>query len=464
MIWVQIQYREDVDPGIDLPWTSVPDFAVTDTPPRFLVGHIGETFQVRLRYFDDTRVRWSEWRYLDPVTIGYTNPPPAAIQNARIVCGENLVWDPPEGDQPGAPHYDVRTAPGFWRHFEDMVPVSGDWLPGSPMTLCGVPKGIRSFAITPIDDEGQRGDVAYLVADRGPYDDVEPVLGRTTSAAPGWTNGTITNGTVVGGLLKATGYSPQPAWTDDAAPAWQDDDTGAAWPSMFQQMYYTVSYDPGTLNGSYIPNADGGALTLSPTVLAGENWRCEWRPHDASAWTDNDTDPYWTHDSSLAWHGVDNSSPVWGNNADPFWGPDDFAQAWNQYPWRPWPGRLGSFPLQRMDFRVVTRAGPVRGILGDFVIHESVPVGVIPGEDPGPKTMDLFGDAQAVSPGPTRVTFSTPFLQPPNLAYSINTGSGVLRSVSITEKTPRWFEFRLYDQDGTEKFDAILSWRAIGGV
>jgi hypothetical protein len=388
VIWIEGRFREVLGDSLWSPWVTLDRLPGGSTQLPFPDLVLGHTYEIQMRQADDETGETTDWAVWAPFTVLPPVDRPAPPTGLRVECNTEIVWEPSTDGMAVA--YEIRHAPDNYPHWSDMVPIPGVRWPGPPFPVCNVPKGLRTIAVVAVDAKGSKSDPLYAMFNLGPFDDAEPVVGRETAHAPAFA-GIRVNGSLAGALLVADVDASSPADTDDNAPAWQDDDAAAAFPTTYKEMQYVVrDYDPGSLNGGYDLQVDRAVLTIDVGIVAGRNWRVEYRTHDAPAWSPNDLDPAWkADDNSLADHGVDDDSPAWGAATDPADPADDSGPAFDQYAWKPWPGRLARPYPERMDFRIVFPAGPIRAQLSRFTIRETLPdAHPLPG---GSATGDLHG-------------------------------------------------------------------------
>lgn len=498
MIRLEAAYREigDAGPG---PWVTAPPIpeGADNLSLRDLVR--GRRYEVRARRVNDRTGEATGWSPQGVHEVGYALPPALPVTGLRVVCGESLVWHPPyraEGADPSGLRFRVLHAPGDHRNPGDMVPATDDWPAGAPFDLCLVPKGARTLCVVPVDDEGQEGEAAYVLTDRGPFDDGEPVEGRETALEPTWGAATLTNCTVGSQSARQDAASGAAATSPFYIGRGHDpfyrgtDGASSFYAVSYLEMTIEVPYYSGPLSGDYNLRTDHGVLTtgvtFSPPTGAPVNWRMEYRRNEGRFYVGVGADPFYIGTGPSKFRqGLDGGSPFYGDGGDAFYDGDGEEPFYKVASWRPWPGRLRGTSPSRMDFRLVVPASTRRAIVSNMGIRETLPEraaeartgGLVPraGGDgriasswlpggllPTGERVERGTAYSAATPGPTVVTFGTAFLEPPTVTLTLQNADGDEFVPMLDSVTTTGFRMRFFDAAGAEVYTGRLQWVAQG--
>ena len=201
-----------------------------------------------------------------------------------------------------------------------------------------IPDGlVKVFMIKAVDVAGNESANPATLLDAGSATIVLGNLAETQDLKAQGFPGTIVNGTIVGGDLKAD--SETTFWTNDAARMWTLD-SALFWTGSYKTMTYTFTVLPP-------PAWLMGKLRLAMTITSGK-WTLTYRP-DAQTrfWTTN-SNLFWTTDAALMWLAAKPGFMTW-------------------------PGAIGPMTRQVYEFQVVANGGPVQGIISAFKVLFDMP-------------------------------------------------------------------------------------------
>jgi hypothetical protein len=303
----------------------------------------GQTYDIRIRSIAGRQASaWVEWRDITP-TGRTTRPPDVPV---FMVDGRVIRWaypDPPV-DFAGfrlRRHISTRT---IW---EDAQPLHDGRLSST----------VESYAIDHYDTDvtyllkavntsGLESQGAAVVTVNLPSgivfgDRLVPNILEVRDYQADSYPGTVVNGALDGGSLKAAATPTVLFWSEgDPALFWSGDDGALFWDgASYLAMQYLFSA---------LPDADQVPSTL---VIDGDvtgAHAVDYRPGGMALFWSSDGADFWDDDAAL------------------FWTPGALG-------WIPWPGSLDLLTRQVVEFRITTAAGPVRGIIGDLAVTIDVP-------------------------------------------------------------------------------------------
>jgi hypothetical protein len=266
----------------------------------------GETYDFRVRTVTRDGLT-SPWAEVNGYMVIGKSTPPAAPTNFRLDGPQLLRWDYPT-PPPDFAGFEVRRNPGTVANWQTALEMHVG-LVFSPFAL-PVIYGEWTFLVAAIDTSGNASAPAELTVDFGDVRLHNQVATKDYDA-DGYP-GSITNGAVAAGDLKAdqvsTGF-----WTQDENLFWSTSGATLFWQGTYKEMVYEFTYTTGA-------NAGGTTLFFDTTVVA-VAWSLEYR--------------------------VGSSGP-----------------------YLPWPGALPNIlPSQEYDFRLITAAGTVQGIVSRLTLY-----------------------------------------------------------------------------------------------
>jgi sulfur carrier protein ThiS len=378
----QVDYRLDDSDGS---WERLtfPNYV----PQIYIAGVTeGKTYDIRIRYkIHDGRV--SEWTSIhDHTVIGKTTPPPDVER--LWVEGNVLRWNyaTPPLDFAG---FRVRHRAGTGMSWEDATAAHDGLWAGTVFHLDGLPKGTRTIMVKAEDVAGNRStNAAVLVKDLGDPA-VANVVVTEDFSAEGFP-GTIENGTVNGTDLEAdtlTLFWPE----SDSVVFWDADQSAVFWDADYLEMSYVCEFTPNTED---LP----GGISLDYDI--------EGSPYEVL---------YRTAGGSLFWETPD-SATFWGDDADTFW-----AEAEE---FKTWPGKVDA-TRQKYEFKVVTGAGVVQGVIRDFAAKLDVP------------DLEELLDDVAIGSGGTRLPITETYRDITHVMVTLQDdgGSGIFAKVMDKSET-----------------------------
>lgn len=387
MVKIESRYREVSQvgdhPDVFGPWVAGPvvpdgtrDLALRDV-------RLFATYDVQLRRVDPAAGTATRWVPQERVTVEYSNEPADPVGGLRVVCGESLTWEPLLGDDElGGLRFRVLHAPGDHQQASDMVPAVGAWAAAPPFDLCLVPKGRRTLCVVPVDPEGQEGVPAFILTNRGPFDDADPVPGRLLDVTDDWLDPrvTIEGGSITGDQVWADpvpgGAGAQPYYIGGPnEPYYRGLGSDPFYATAYKELVITFrGYYSGSLNGGYDPARDHAVLTLGMTVAGEVNWRAEYRRNTSPYYIGGPADPYYIGGADAPFrHGTDGSDPFRSEGTAPYYPDGPSGDYYRVHQWRPWPGKLRSQPRTRIDFRLVSPASWKRAKVSEYLVRETLP-------------------------------------------------------------------------------------------
>lgn len=360
---LELQYRES---GVDedAEWRTVPLVPITTPSIRVPGLMVGSTYDFRLRVLSGT-TRSPRRARLNHLVRRAVREVPAPTQVA-VADGDCLGWVQPEGGQSIVGYHVHHATADTARVWDLMEPVVERPTTSPLVSLCGVPKGPRLFAVRAEDALGNVSDPSFTVLDRGALDErLATVLWAQDHAELDWP-GVVEGGAVSGDELlgtAATGYGPA---------------AGTLYGTADTDLYGASSGSPADLYG---PAADPLAKLYGPDVSA-DYGATEY--HDLVYVADvhvPDVGELGPARLSLdvgaagaGWQAAFRrlSMPYGGADHEAYGGPDDALYCPFEQGWRPWPGRFERATPGKYQLRVIVRGGAVQPRLTGFVAALSV--------------------------------------------------------------------------------------------
>lgn len=278
----------------------------------------------------------SAWVAIEHTVVGKTTPPADVDRLYRQ--GDAITWPYPD------PPLDLA---GFLVRAN--YGTSTDWGTGRPLHegIVSAPPfdisaqhGTQVIMVKAVDTSGiESAAAATITIDLGDLY-VQNVI-DTQSEAPGF-SGTITGGTVSGGVLEADipfaatfwGSPDYIHWHADAVPYWVD---------VYSDMTYTAVWAPTS------DQLGDGILKIDATVVG--DYTIDYRISTSA--------DFWGLDASAHW----------GTDDDPYWSADTVGE------FTTWPGQLGPFSTtaQSYEFRISVVGGADQGQISQFDLIVDTP-------------------------------------------------------------------------------------------
>lgn len=279
----------------------------------------------------------SAWTIISHTVIGKTTPPPDVEMLYRQ--GDFITW--PYADAPlDHAGFLVRANFGTADSWGTGQILHQGFLTTASLDISSW-HSTMTFMVKAVDTSGIEAETAAtLTINLGDLLVANNV--DTQSEAPGFT-GTITGGTVGGGVLQADLLASPAFWPADGDPFWPADGD-PFWPtSTYDELTYTVRWSPAS------DVLNDGILRIDTTVTG--TYVIEYREATSA--------PFWPADGD----------PFWPADGDPFWAAETIGE------YTPWTGKLGPFDTtaRAYDFRVTVRGGSVQGEITQFDLIVDVP-------------------------------------------------------------------------------------------
>lgn len=292
-----------------------------------------EFYQVRVRTVNPALNLSSDWTYaaLHQV-LGKSDPPGDVI--VFSIANDALSWSEVVAlDMAG---YVLRFQYAQNASWGDAAPMHNGLILASPWEPTVLPPGPITIMIKAVDTSGNESvNAAVIFHNFGDtiVDNLILVVDEKALGFPGQKLG----GSVIAGDLQADD-SGDLFWGADSARFWGADSALFWPPQTFKEMVYIASH---------MVQADeaGSRLTLALGIVAA-SYTVEFR--------------------------YDTQGLFWGADEDYFWGADDELFWPPPGAWAMWPGAIDNVPIGLIEFRVVTQAGAVRGVINEFAIQFDV--------------------------------------------------------------------------------------------
>lgn len=314
--FTQLQWRlaaatDDIWQSRDLP---------ADTTSQYIDNAIdGSVLIGRVRFVSSQR-REGTWSTITHTVVGKTAPP--ADVEAFTVDGSRLSWvysSPP----PDLAGFVIRFNYGSNTWWDGAAALHDGVITDNPYAIQRSPVGQVTYLIKAVDTSGNySAAAAAIVSDQGDPDLANIYL--SWPQAPGWTDGTIVNGTISTGTLVADAndvfYGP------DAEPFYGRDTDVFYDAATYAEMTYT-----------WVVNVTAaGTLYLDHTITA-SNYAIEYQ-----------------RDSQDAFYGAD-ADDFYGTTTDPFYGTPGA--------WAVWPGSIAIVGTESITLRITTVGGSTQGVV-----------------------------------------------------------------------------------------------------
>lgn len=348
----ELEYRLAAqEGGASGAWTRAPN-ADEGREVEILGLTEGATYEVRARIVGPTGYAGA-WVYGEPVIASRglslddagAAATPAPVENVRIERDGCLYFDHPAGDVPGRDlaGYEVRQASDDYQNHDGAVDVSGGLVAASPVSMCGVPRGLRTLSVVAVFPNGAKSVPTYLPVDRGDHDEGETVEVETHNEHAAWTG------------VKVAFTSGAGVLTQDAATVFFGADEeplfGPAPSEFFAGRVAEASYQ--WLATPTTPG-DTNILTMDVTIAA-PGWRAEYR-RDDTRFFGPDSDPFFGVDAVGFFAGTTEDEQFFGADGDEFFG-GVTSPFFSSTLWRAWPGRLVVRDYEAIWARVVIPGG-----------------------------------------------------------------------------------------------------------
>lgn len=330
-VGVQVRYRRS---GSGAPWSQL---AVPLAGDTLEVGVMsvddGVTYDLMLRSVSALG-QTSDWATVSHTVVGKTSKPPDVT--TLVLEGRWLRWlypSPPK-DQAG---FRVRMQAGDNHNWASAIALH-DGLLTETRFLVPLQDGIRTYLVKAVDTVGNESagsalvnhDFGVLSLETEFGDQIPTNLILSTDVRAAGFPGSITNGSIIGGDLKAADNGALFWSGNDAAPFWSADETTLFWSVLYKEMTYVLDVTP---------DADKlDALFSLNLTIAAKSSTVEYRP-DCQAF-------FW----------INNNNPFWSGSAALFWN-----QSLPDY--LPCPSVLQGLTRQKYQIRITTAAGPVQGVI-----------------------------------------------------------------------------------------------------
>lgn len=194
--------------------------------------------------------------------------------------------------------------------------------------------GASTLFVLAVDTSGNESTPAILVLDLGGPERDNII--DTLDFAPGFA-GTLINGELAGGTLRALG-DPAQLYLPNGADPYLSDGAALYLPTTYLAMQYVAAFTPEQI---HVPSQ----LTIEAAVTAA-SWTLEYRGEGGALYLPNATDPYLPDGAALY-----------------LGGPPAFA---------PFPGAIRAQHV-RHEMRLTTAASATRGVISGFAVKFDVP-------------------------------------------------------------------------------------------
>jgi hypothetical protein len=397
---VQVRYRRT---GSAEPWQQLAMATGSDrTEVSVMPVEDGQIYDLMLRSVAGGSMpgATSDWVTIAAHTVIGKTTKPADI-GTLVLEGRWLRWAYPTPPQDLA-GFRVREHAGLNITWATAQPLHGETDPANqtPITetqfLIPLKGGVRTYLVKAVDVAGNESAAPAIVThDFGELsfetefgDEVPGNLILSTDLKAAAFPGTVTNGAIVGGNLKANDNGAL-FWTGDTQSLWTQDNA-TFWVVLYLEMTYEFTV---------IPDSDklDALLTLAATITAGSH-TIDYHPDIQSFFWTGDAAPFWSSDSTL------------------FWGTAPGFLSW--------PGVLQPLSRQTYTFRIKTAPGPTRGEISAMTVDFDV--------------LDLVEDLAAVvisAAGTTRLPLTKTYRAITHVHLTLLDDLGVAESVKAYDKS-----------------------------
>jgi len=295
--------------------------------------------------------------------IGVTSPPP----DVETLVLENTIIRWTYGERPiDFAGFRVRHRAGTNRTWADAIDAHNDLIKGTVFNIAALPRGTRTIMVKAEDATGNQSvNPAVLVKDFGDSA-VDNVVTTYDYAANGFP-GTITNGTIDGTDLEATG----------SVIFWAVDGNTTFWSFLETTVFWNAIYAEMSYEFSFIPLEADLPAELSLTYdIQGSPWSIYYVLNGNDIfWLDPDIQFFWDSETSTVVDFVDIGSMIWLDTIDTAW---NFTEGISQSlfwdaatSWLTWPGALDA-SRQKYLFKIVIGSGTTQGIIFDLAAQVDV--------------------------------------------------------------------------------------------
>ena len=349
----------------------------------------GDSYDIRVRSINSLSVKSDFVTVTGHIVIGKSSKPPDVT--SLFLNIRTLSWSYPN------PPFDldgflVRSRPGTIAFWSDATPLHDGVVTDTEFDIGDLQGGSLALMVKAIDNSGNESvNPATIIKDIGDplVDNVVVTVDRHAAGFPG----TITNGTVNGGTgdLEADDSGTLFWAVNDASPLWTGDNK-LFWTDTFLQMTYDTTFTPeASITGSDV------IATLLLTVQA-EAWSISFRAEGSQ---------FWDEDSTLL-----------------FWKGDDVDNFWEALPsFSTWPGSISPVLRQDYEFRLVTDAAALRGIISRYIIQADVP-----------DLIETLNDI-AIGAGGTRLPLTKNFRGIQNVLVTVQDDGGSAVGMKVLDKS-----------------------------
>lgn len=265
-----------------------------------------------------------------------------------------------------------------------------DILSGLTLDLGKLPAGTRTIMAKAVDQAGNEstGFASIIVGLGDPT--IANIVATEDLKAAGFP-GTVTNGSLIAGNLKADDFGSL-YLPDDEAP-YLPDGSALYLPVSYKAMAYEFRVTPAAVDTP-------SDLSLPSPVIAGETWSIDYRTAGDGLYLPDGGDPY---------------LPVGG---------DPYLEGWSD--WRAWPGVLEQVARAPYEFRISIAAGDVQGVISGLTAELDV-------DDISERFEDL-----AIAASGTRIPLTKPFrkiVALEDLAIQDESGSATAVGIRFGDKS-----------------------------
>lgn len=241
-----------------------------------------------------------------------------------VLEGERLRWSYPNppSDLDG---FLVRFRPGDATDWASATPAHAHVLKVTDFQIFKM-QGTQTYLVKAVDLDGNESANAKAVT--VDYDGViiDNIVLVTDHRALGWP-GTITNGSVIGGDIKAD--SSAVFWTSDAVVMWAPTAASLMWSAAYDEMSYEFTVTP---------TSDQLDAMLKLQLTMAGTWSIEYQAEpSATMWSTDAGMPMWAGDSLSMWTALS--------------------------PYMQWPGQIDHLRMQPYRIKIIGYAGTVQAVL-----------------------------------------------------------------------------------------------------
>lgn len=344
----------------------------------------GQTYDIRARTTGSAGES-SDWTETTHTVVGAATAPPGVTD--LLLRNDGLIWSHEQPrDHAG---YRVRYHAGTSAEWETATAAHIGLVTDTPFPVASLVSGggLMTFLVKAVDLAGnESADAAVLATNLGDALTDNIILQHDEHPAFA---GTVANGSVVSGELKADGAGSL-FWGSETAAFWSSP-AATFWTPGYAEMSYTFSLTPSAWES-------GPGRVLLDYAIDGNGFSIEYRRAGSDA---------------LFW-GADGAAAFWGTGSALFWTPPA--------DWAAWPGEVSPISAAGLDFRVTAFAGTQRGTVSTLSVLLDVP-----------DVVEYIDDA-AISAGGSRLALTQDFRVIKNVQITLqDTGTGA-RTVVVQDK------------------------------